>query len=103
MKQSIGIVAMDFDLTLLEWHDGKPYVSPEIQDLLVKLVESGIEVGIVSGRYSWAMRRLLGEVGVAWGQSRFPHLSCPVRALCTGWRVASLCRTRNGTSSVAMN
>ncbi len=70
------MVAMDFDLTLLEWRNEAPYVPADTIKLLNRLIESGVEVGIVSGRYSWTMRLMLGEAGVAWGEP-FPTFIVP--------------------------
>lgn len=67
MAANIGIIGMDFDLTLVDYPEGKPHVPARTLDLLADLVRGGTEVGIVSGRYWWEMRDTLTEAGLAWG------------------------------------
>jgi len=76
MNQHIRMVGMDFDLTLIEQRDGGVYVPPETYEMLVALIKSGVEVGIVTGRGSWAMHKLLEQTGITWGQP-FPKFICP--------------------------
>ena len=76
MNQPIRMVGMDFDLTLIEHRDGGVYVPPETYETLVALIEAGIEVGIVTGRGSWAMHKLLEQAGITWGRP-FPTFICP--------------------------
>ncbi len=76
MSQPIRIIGMDFDLTLIEHRNGGVYVPPETYEMLVALIESGVEVGIVTGRGSWDMDKLLEQAGVVWGRP-FPTFICP--------------------------
>jgi len=76
MNQPIRMVGMDFDLTLIEHRNGGVYVPPDTYEMLVELIEAGIEVGIVTGRGSWAMHKLLEQAAITWGQP-FPTFICP--------------------------
>ncbi len=76
MNQHIRMVGMDFDLTLIEHRSGGVYVPSETYEMLVALIESGVEVGIVTGRGCWAMDDLLEQAGIPWGRP-FPTFVCP--------------------------
>lgn len=76
MNQPIRMVGMDFDGTLIGHRNGGVYVPLETYEMLVALIESEVEVGIVTGRGSWAMHKLLEQAAITWGQP-FPTFICP--------------------------
>ncbi|MCD9024647.1 HAD family hydrolase [Cohnella silvisoli] len=67
MANKIRMIAMDFDLTLVNYTNEKGFVPVETQQLLKEVILQGIEVGIVSGRRWEDMKGILQEAGVAWG------------------------------------
>jgi len=76
MSQPIRMVGVDFDLTLIEDRNGRPYLPPDTYEMLIALIDSGTEVGIVTGRGAWAVHKLLEQAGITWGQP-FPTFICP--------------------------
>jgi len=70
------MVGMDFDGTLIGHRNGGVYVPSETYETLVALIDSEVEVGIVTGRGSWAMHKLLEQTGITWGRP-FPTFICP--------------------------
>lgn len=67
MNDDIRMVGMDFDLTLVDYPNGRARVPEPTQELLKSLIGRGLEVGIVSGRPWWDMRDMLERVGMGWG------------------------------------
>lgn len=64
-------MATDFDLTLV--YEGFP---PELYRALLKAIDSGISVGICSGRYWWDVRDILLRHGVDFGDPYPQFLIC---------------------------
>lgn len=79
-RRDIRMVAMDFDGTLFTTLDGRPYVPARTQELLRRLRDEGVEVGLCSGRYWWAMKELLDAAGLDWGDP-FPSFAIAREAL----------------------
>ena len=71
MSTDFKIFAMDFDLTLIDYQQGRGMVGENTRAALMDLITKGFEVGIVSGRYWWQMRDILEPNGLIWG-SPFP-------------------------------
>jgi HAD superfamily hydrolase (TIGR01484 family) len=62
----IRLVALDFDMTLVDHTDEGPKIAVETRRMLEGLLEEGIEVGIASGRYVWEMKDILERIGMKW-------------------------------------
>lgn len=61
---SIKMIAMDFDWTLLDHTGGKKYIPARTMELIGRLIERGIQVGIDSGRQAEALLDTLRLSGV---------------------------------------
>jgi HAD superfamily hydrolase (TIGR01484 family) len=66
VNHKIKMVAMDFDMTLVD-HTAQGILLPtETKALLISLLDSGMDVGIVSGRYFWEMKDILERLQMNW-------------------------------------
>lgn len=66
MNDRFGLVALDFDMTLIH-HTAHGMELPAVtRAQLTELVASGVHAGIVSGRYVWEMQDILERLGMKW-------------------------------------
>lgn len=73
MMKKICMVALDFDLTLVDYPpDGSYQVAPEAVGAFASMIKAGGWVGLVSGRDVWPMRDILSVAGIRWGEP-FPN------------------------------
>lgn len=64
----IGLIALDFDYTLIDYLPGqKAHIEPEALNLFNRLSASGIRMGIVTGRNFEGFPQTFNEVGGTWG------------------------------------
>lgn len=67
MDDAIRLVALDFDMTLIDHTSEGARLPAETIDALARLLARGVDVGVVSGRYVWEMQEILASLGVKWG------------------------------------
>lgn len=80
MNNQIKMVAMDFDMTLVDHSELGVQIPEQTKELLTSLINQGVDAGIISGRHWWEMKEILEKTGMKWGDP-FPSFFITREAL----------------------
>ncbi len=88
--RAIRLIAVDLDMTLVDWAAHGPHVDPRAIEALTAADTRGVLCGIASGRWDWDMQYILDRAGVLWGEP-FPRFIVAREKLISWVTCGALC------------